>query len=39
MPSAEQAMEARKRISNRAQAAAAQEQEAEQELLQTYGTF
>ena len=39
MPSAEQAMEARKRISNRAQAAAAEEQEAEQELLATHGAF
>lgn len=39
MPTAEQAMEARKRISNRAQAAAAAEQEAEAELAQTYGNF
>ena len=39
MPTAEQAMEARKRMSNRAQAAAAAEQEAEQELTQTYGSF
>lgn len=39
MPSAEQAMEARKRIANRAAAAASAEQEAEQELTQHYGTF
>lgn len=39
MPSAEAAMEARKRIANRAAAAASAEQEAEQELLQTFGTF
>lgn len=39
MPSAEQALEARKRIANRAAAAASAEQEAEQELTQTYGTF
>ena len=39
MPSAEAAMEARKRMSNRAAAAASAEQEAEQELTQTYGSF
>lgn len=39
MPSAEAAMEARKRMSNRAAAAASAEQEAEQELTQTFGTF
>lgn len=39
MPSAEQALEARKRIANRAAAAASAEQEAEQELTQTYGNF
>jgi len=39
MPSAEQAMEARKRISNRAAAQASQEQEAEQEMSQQYGNF
>ena len=39
MPSAEAAMEARKRMSNRAQAAAAAEQEAEQELIATHGAF
>jgi hypothetical protein len=39
MPTAEQAMEARKRMSNRAAAAASAEQEAEQELTQTYGSF
>ena len=39
MPTAEQAMEAQKRMSNRAAAAASAEQEAEQELTQTYGTF
>lgn len=39
MPSAEQAMEARKRIANRASAAASAEQEAEQELTQIYGSF
>lgn len=39
MPTAEQAMEARKRMSNRAAAAASAEQEAEQELTQTFGTF
>lgn len=39
MPSAEAAMEARKRISNRAQAAAAAEQEAEQELIAAHGAF
>ena len=39
MPTAEQALEARKRISNRAQAAAAAEQEAEQNLIQQYGAF
>ena len=39
MPSAEAAMEARKRMSNRAAAAASAEQEAEQELTQTFGNF
>lgn len=39
MPTAEQAMEARKRMSNRAAAAASAEQEAEQELTQIYGSF
>ena len=39
MPSAEAAIEARKRMSNRAAAAASAEQEAEQELTQTFGTF
>ena len=39
MPSAEAAIEARKRMSNRAAAAASAEQEAEQELTQTYGSF
>jgi hypothetical protein len=39
MPTAEQAMEARKRISNRAQAAAAAEQEAEQDLIAAHGAF
>lgn len=39
MPSAEAAMEARKRMANRAAAAASAEQEAEQELTQTYGNF
>lgn len=39
MPSAEAAMEARKRMSNRAQAAAAAEQEAEQELIAAHGAF
>lgn len=39
MPTAEAAMEARKRIANRAAAAASAEQEAEQELTQTFGTF
>ena len=39
MPSAEAAMEARKRMANRAAAAASAEQEAEQELTQTFGTF
>lgn len=39
MPTAEQAMEARKRMSNRAAAAASAEQEAEQELVQQYGNF
>ena len=39
MPTAEAAMEARKRMSNRAAAAASAEQEAEQELTQTFGTF
>ena len=39
MPTAEQALEARKRISNRAQAAAAAEQEAEQHLVAQYGNF
>ena len=39
MPTAEQAMEARKRMSNRAAAAASAEQEAEHELTQTYGNF
>ena len=39
MPSAEAAIEARKRMSSRAAAAASAEQEAEQELTQTYGNF
>ena len=39
MPSAEAAMEARKRMSTRAQAVAAAEQEAEQELITTFGAF
>lgn len=39
MPTAEQALEARKRIANRAAAAASAEQEAEQELTQAYGAF
>lgn len=39
MPTAEQALEARKRISNRAQAAAAAEQEAEQALIAAHGQF
>ena len=39
MPSAEQAIEARKRIANRAAAAASAEQEAEQELIALHGSF
>lgn len=39
MPTAEQAMEARKRMSNRAAAIASAEQEAEQQLTQVYGNF
>lgn len=39
MPSAEEALEARKRISNRAAAQASFEQEAEQGLAQQYGAF
>ena len=39
LPSAEEAAEARKRMSNRAAAAAAAEQEAEQGLLDAYGKF